>query len=293
MHVAARMAQGQSSARRHLEARRAPRPPPAHRDHRRRADPRRQAARTRADRRPDPLPSTKACGFNTIEVDAEKSAAGLLGPGDRVDVQLFVRKDDRTGVETAKSKVILQNIRVFAVDQAVQRAAEGGEEKKRSQNHLADAHARASQQALARRANRRDQPHSSQPRRRAKRPTVRNTRSTTCSPAAKRTAAKKSRALPKNQPTTQRDQRPAERGSLPPPKPVKEPFRMEIVEAQGVREVLFDGETGRPDSAVERQRSPLVRRSHAGDQPARSLRRAAPRSDAAPSMLDRFPDQAR
>jgi hypothetical protein len=26
----------------------------------------------------------------------------------------------------------------------------------------------------------------------------------------------------------------------------KEPFRMEIVEAQGVREVLFDAETGRP-----------------------------------------------
>jgi hypothetical protein len=30
-----------------------------------------------------------------------------------------------------------------------------------------------------------------------------------------------------------------------PVKPVKEPFRMEIVEAQGVREVLFDGDTGR------------------------------------------------
>src|SRR6185503_1438672 len=65
----------------------------------------------------------------TVKVDAEKSAAGLLGPGDRVDVQLFVRKDSKSGVETAKSKVILQNVRVFAVDQLVQRAAEGGEER--------------------------------------------------------------------------------------------------------------------------------------------------------------------
>src|SRR5712671_2966260 len=72
---------------------------------------------------------TKGMRLYTIKVDAEKSAAGLLGPGDRVDVQLFVRKDQRTGVETAKSKVILQNVRVFAVDQLVQRAAEGGEER--------------------------------------------------------------------------------------------------------------------------------------------------------------------
>ena len=72
---------------------------------------------------------TKGMRLYTIKVDAEKSAAGLLGPGDRVDVQLFVRKDDRSGVKTAKSKVILQNVRVFAVDQAVQRAAEGGEER--------------------------------------------------------------------------------------------------------------------------------------------------------------------
>src|SRR6185369_15477382 len=72
---------------------------------------------------------TKGMRLYTIKVDAEKSAAGLLGPGDRVDVQLFARKDDRSGVKTAKSKVILQNVRVFAVDQAVQRAAEGGEER--------------------------------------------------------------------------------------------------------------------------------------------------------------------
>lgn len=71
----------------------------------------------------------KGMRLKTIKVDAEKSAAGLLGPGDRVDVQLFVRRDERTGIDTAKSKVILQNIRVFAVDQTVQRSPDGAEER--------------------------------------------------------------------------------------------------------------------------------------------------------------------
>ena len=67
--------------------------------------------------------------LKTISVDAEKSAGGLLGPGDRVDVQLFVKKDARSGVDMAKSKIILQNIRVFAVDQTVQRSADGARGK--------------------------------------------------------------------------------------------------------------------------------------------------------------------
>lgn len=71
----------------------------------------------------------KGMRLKTIAVDAEKSAAGLLGPGDRVDVQLFMRKDQRTGIDYAQSKVILQNIRVFAVDQTVQRSPDGGEER--------------------------------------------------------------------------------------------------------------------------------------------------------------------
>src|SRR5688572_10870466 len=47
----------------------------------------------------------KGMRLKTISVDAEKSAGGLLRPGDRVDVQLFVKKDQRIGVETAKSKI--------------------------------------------------------------------------------------------------------------------------------------------------------------------------------------------
>jgi len=77
----------------------------------------------------DPIQSIpKGMRLKTIAVNAEKGV-GLLGPGDRVDVQLFVHKDQRTGISTAKSKVILQNIRVFAVDQTVQRSPDGSEEK--------------------------------------------------------------------------------------------------------------------------------------------------------------------
>ena len=44
-------------------------------------------------------------------------------------MQLFVKRDERNGIDSAKTKVILQNIRVFAVDQTVQRSPDGGEER--------------------------------------------------------------------------------------------------------------------------------------------------------------------
>jgi pilus assembly protein CpaB len=78
----------------------------------------------------DPISAIpKGMRLKTISVDAEKSVGGLLRPGDRVDVQLFVKKDQRINIETAKSKIILQNIRVFAVDQTVQRSPDGADER--------------------------------------------------------------------------------------------------------------------------------------------------------------------
>lgn len=65
--------------------------------------------------------------LKTIGVDAETSAAGLLSPGDRVDISLYVGRDDRKGIETSKTKVILQNVRVYAVEQMIQRSPDGGE----------------------------------------------------------------------------------------------------------------------------------------------------------------------
>ena len=65
--------------------------------------------------------------LKTVSVDARKSAAGLLSPGDRVDVQIFVHRNDRENIPHPFTKLILQNIRVFAVDQAVQRNGDGTE----------------------------------------------------------------------------------------------------------------------------------------------------------------------
>jgi pilus assembly protein CpaB len=67
--------------------------------------------------------------LKTVSVDARKSAAGLLSPGDRVDIQLFVQRNEQNGVPRPFTKIILQNIRVYAVDQAVQRTSEGTEER--------------------------------------------------------------------------------------------------------------------------------------------------------------------
>ena len=76
----------------------------------------------------DPISSIpEGMRLKTVSVDARKSAAGLLSPGDRVDVQIFVQRNERESIPHPFTKIILQNIRVFAVDQAVQRSADGTE----------------------------------------------------------------------------------------------------------------------------------------------------------------------
>src|SRR5262249_32960869 len=56
----------------------------------------------------DPITAIpKGYRLKTISVDAQKSAAGLLSPGDRVDVQLFIKRDQQNGIDAAKTKVIL------------------------------------------------------------------------------------------------------------------------------------------------------------------------------------------
>jgi len=65
--------------------------------------------------------------LKTISVDAQKSVAGLLSPGDRVDLQLYVKKNDRESITDSFTKIIMQNVRVYAVDQTIQRSADGAE----------------------------------------------------------------------------------------------------------------------------------------------------------------------
>jgi len=67
--------------------------------------------------------------LKTISVDAQKSVAGLLSPGDRVDLQLYVQKNDREAIANSFTKIFMQNVRVYAVDQTIQRSADGLESR--------------------------------------------------------------------------------------------------------------------------------------------------------------------
>jgi pilus assembly protein CpaB len=185
----------------------------------------------------------KGMRLKTISVDAEKSAGGLLRPGDRVDVQLFVRKDQRTGIETAKSKIILQNIRVFAVDQTVQRSTDGAEERSIAKTvSLMLTPVQASQLTLAEQVgelsliprNPDDEEVSDW-----NEIKIEDLLASGNSDAAN--SREKEQGLDGNkQPDTN------SLVSAIPTLTMKPPFRMEIIEAQNFREALFDAETGKP-----------------------------------------------
>lgn len=78
----------------------------------------------------DPIQGVPAgMRLKTLSVDARKSAAGLLSPGDRVDVQIFVQRNEQQGISTPFTKIFLQNIRVYAVDQTIEKSADGTESR--------------------------------------------------------------------------------------------------------------------------------------------------------------------
>lgn len=193
----------------------------------------------------DPIRSIpKGYRLFTIAVDAEKSAAGLLGPGDRVDVQLFVRKDDRAGIDQPKSKVILQNIRVFAVDQTVQRSPDGGEERTIAKTvSLLLKPEQASALTLATNLGEVSL-------------IPRNPDDEESSASAEVSsgelfgeAGKSSREKEQGVEESTASSAPADTSSLlsaVQAVPAKPPFQMEIVEAQSVRVMDFDPDTGKP-----------------------------------------------
>jgi Flp pilus assembly protein CpaB len=190
--------------------------------------------------------------LKTIAVDAEKSAAGLLGPGDRVDVQLFVQKNERTGIETAKSKVILQNIRVFAVDQTVQRSPDGSEERTIAKTvSLMLTPEQASKLSLAEQIgelsliprNPDDEESGSWAD-----VTIEDLLQDGEKNSREQEQGQVAEAAESEESTENGGLLSAIRATVP---PVKPPFRMEIVEAQDVREVLFDAETGKPIRAPD------------------------------------------
>jgi pilus assembly protein CpaB len=184
--------------------------------------------------------------LKTIAVDAEKSAAGLLGPGDRVDVQLFVKRNEREGIPSTRSKVILQNIRVFAVDQTVQRSPDGNEERTIAKTvSLMLTPEQASKLSLAEQVgeisliprNPDDQTITQTPEF-----TLDDIWADGDASNRKKEQGASDEKAEAEQPSTNSLVE-AIRTTAP---PVKPPFRMEIVEAQDIREVLFDGDTGKP-----------------------------------------------
>ena len=229
----------------------------------------------------DPIKSIpKGMRLKTIAVDAEKSAAGLLGPGDRVDVQLFVRKDARSGISTAKSKIILQNIRVFAVDQAVQRSADGADERTIAKTvSLMLTPEQASKLALAEQVGE----ISLIPRNPDDEASAEWTEYTIedlLQDGDKGSRAKEQGLADDADQTGNSDNLlSAIRSTAPPAVP---PFRMEIVEAQDVREMLFDPETGKPIRKSDEQTG------SAGPTVTPSISPGA-KSDGSDNPLDEFP----
>ncbi len=192
----------------------------------------------------DPISAIpKGMRLKTISVDAEKSAGGLLRPGDRVDVQLFVKKDQRIGVDTAKSKIILQNIRVFAVDQTVQRSTDGGEERTIAKTvSLMLTPKQASELTLAEQVGelslipRNPDDEEVADWNEIKIEDLLSSNSDSANSRGKEQGLDGANKQP-------------DTGSLvgiPIGMPLKPPFRMEIIEAQNFREVLFDADTGKP-----------------------------------------------
>jgi pilus assembly protein CpaB len=194
----------------------------------------------------DPITSIpKGFRLKTISVDATKSAAGLLSPGDRVDIQVFVKLTPHNGAEASKSKIILQNIRVFAVDQTVQRSREGGEEHTIAKTiSLLLTPEQATKMNLAE--------HMGEISLIPRNPDDEEAANTAefSSDDLLSDGGKSSRALEQTRDKSE-EKKPSPVSNLlaaiqehvPPPKP---PFRMEIVEAQDVREMLFDAQSGRP-----------------------------------------------
>jgi len=237
----------------------------------------------------DPIRAIKkGMRLKTIKVDAEKSAAGLLGPGDRVDVQLFVRKDQRTGVETAKSKIILQNIRVFAVDQTVQRSPDGTEERGIAKTvSLMLTPEQASKLSLAEQIgeisliprNPDDEEAAS---------VSEYTVEDLLANADANSREKEQGASPKEQPAESHTASSGLLNAIRTAVAPRAPFRMEVVEAQKVSEVLFDSETGRPIRSSAESASgagPTLRPTPAGPNAAP----AGPTPAATDKMLEEFP----
>jgi pilus assembly protein CpaB len=194
----------------------------------------------------------KGMRLKTISVDAEKSAGGLLRPGDRVDVQLFVKKDQRIGIETAQSKIILQNVRVFAVDQTVQRSADGADERTIAKTvSLMLTPEQASKLTLAEQVGEITliprNPDDEE---------IADWNEFKIEDLLASGGDDEANSRKKEQGSDGEPDTDALAGAIRTATSSLPPFRMEIIEAQNFREALFDAETGRPIRGVQQETLP-------------------------------------
>jgi len=61
-----------------------------------------------------------------VKVDSVTSLGGVLQPGDRVDMQVYLKRDPANGIETAGVRTLLQNVKVFAINDLLDRSQEDG-----------------------------------------------------------------------------------------------------------------------------------------------------------------------
>jgi pilus assembly protein CpaB len=71
-----------------------------------------------SDQGPDAL-IPKGYRVVSVKVDSVSGAASLLLPGTRVDVMVYLIRDPQRGIQETSTRTILQDIRVFAVDDVV------------------------------------------------------------------------------------------------------------------------------------------------------------------------------
>jgi pilus assembly protein CpaB len=64
-----------------------------------------------------------------VKVDSVTSIGGVLQPGDRVDVQVYLRPDAANGIHTSAVRTLLQNVKVFAVNALLDRSQEEGNQE--------------------------------------------------------------------------------------------------------------------------------------------------------------------
>jgi pilus assembly protein CpaB len=63
-----------------------------------------------------------------VKVDSVTSIGGVLQPGDRVDVQVYLKRDASNGIHAAAVRTLLQNVKVFAINAVLDRSQEDGDQ---------------------------------------------------------------------------------------------------------------------------------------------------------------------